>query len=78
MGGDRRWGSNHDWPRAASTIARRAVLGRPPEREVYLDRSLLGQFAFWWDDQDDADDVLSELREALSLYLDEELQMEDW
>ena len=69
------------------TTTGRELLLRAPEEpfshgpqsiEVYLDRELLGQFAFWWDDQDDADDVLSELRAALAAYLDEELRIEDW
>jgi hypothetical protein len=38
--------------------------------EVCLDGELLGQFEFWWDDED-PDQALADLEYALAPYLDE-------
>ena len=54
-----------------------AVSDGPQSIEVYLDRGLLGQFEVWWDDHD-IEEGLSELRGALSVYLDEEFRTDDW
>ncbi len=48
------------------------------EIDVVLDGKLLGSFQFSWDDQDADDEVVSELRDRLSVFLDEELGCEDW
>lgn len=45
--------------------------------QVVVDGVLLGQFEFWWDEGDQAEAV-ADLRNALSLFLDEEFGAEDW
>jgi hypothetical protein len=49
----------------------------PQNVEILLDAKLLGWFEFWWSDEDPGE-ALEELRHALSIYLDEELRIEDW
>ncbi len=71
--------------RVDSKTGRRLLLGVPGEGfsssgcdvEVRLDGELLGQFEFWWDDEE-PDQALADLEVALAPYLDEELKREDW
>ncbi len=64
--------------RQVTLKAAEATFSLGPERiEVRLDHELLGQFSFWWDDEE-PDEALADLREALSVYLDEEFRTEDW
>jgi hypothetical protein len=78
-----RWDAIADTVRAKT--GRELLLRLPPEAfsdgplgvEVLLDGQLLGQFEFWWNDEN-PDEALEELRQALSVYLDEELRTEDW
>lgn len=71
--------------RVRSTTGRELVLQPPPagfssgpeQVEVRLDGERLGSFGFWWDDKNVAK-ALADLRNAVSLYLDEEFHGDDW
>ena len=77
------------WQEIADTLRTntgRSLLLRPTEDpfawgpenvEVHLDGELLGAFEFWGDDED-LEASLTDLREALGVYLDEEVRTEDW
>ena len=50
----------------------------PQHLEVRLDDLAIGSSEFWWDDQQPADKVLSDLRQWLSWLLDEEFSDGWW
>jgi hypothetical protein len=77
------------WPEIADRIrtktGRELLLRQVPEPfsdgsqsvEISLDGRFIGQFDFWWSDDEPAE-APEELRNVLSIFLDEELRTEDW